>query len=220
MHKSRASYLTYDSTLLDHMSVAAASSAARVSMRVASVLFVTALTAAAAQVSLHLPFTPVPFTFQPMIVLLGGAALGARLGASAQVLYLLLGIAGAPVFAASGVLPPGAARLLGPTGGYLMAYPLAAFVTGWLAGRGFDRRYLSSIGAMLAGMLTYFAGGVAWLAITAGAAGVPMAARLDTALAAGFYPFVLADAVKVAFASAVLPAVWALVSDRPKTRKY
>ncbi len=87
----------------------------------AAALFVTVLTATAAQVSLPLPFTPVPFTFQPMIVLLGGAALGARLGALSQVLYLAAGVAGLPVFAASPLLPPGLARLLGPTGGYLLA---------------------------------------------------------------------------------------------------
>jgi biotin transport system substrate-specific component len=86
-------------------------------VRVAAVLFVTALTAAAAQVSFPLPFTPVPFTLQPIIVLLGAAALGARLGAAAQGLYLLLGIAGLPVFAFAPDLPPGVLRLLGPSGG-------------------------------------------------------------------------------------------------------
>ena len=110
--------------------------------RAAAVLFVTVLTVVAAQVSVPLPFTPVPFTLQPMVVLLGGAALGSRLGMSSQVLYLALGIAGLPVFAASPVLPQGFARLLGPTGGYLMSYPIAAFVAGYLAERGFDRRYL------------------------------------------------------------------------------
>lgn len=220
MQKTRAPHVTFDSTLLDHLSVGGASAAARTSMRVASVLFVTALTAAAAQVSIHLPFTPVPFTLQPMVVLLGGAALGARLGASSQALYLLLGIAGLPVFAASGALPPGAARLLGPTGGFLIAYPLAAWVTGWLAERGFDRRYLTSVAAMLAGMATYFTSGVLWLAYSMPAAALPMGARLDAALAAGFYPFVLSDVAKVVLAGAVLPAVWALVSDRPKSRKY
>ena len=95
-----------------------------------SVVFVTVLTAAAAQLSFPLPFTPVPFTIQPMIVLIGAAALGSRLGALSQILYLMLGIAGLPVFAFSPELPQGFARLLGPTGGYLMAYPIAAFVTG------------------------------------------------------------------------------------------
>src|SRR5262249_21561858 len=105
----------------------------RRALDVGAVLFVTLLTILGAQVSVPLPFTPVPFTLQPMIVLLGGAALGARLGASSQVLYLGLGLLGLPVFAVSPTLPPGAARLIGPTAGFLLSYPLAAFVTGWLA---------------------------------------------------------------------------------------
>src|ERR1051326_937141 len=116
--------------------------------RAGAVAFVTVLTTAAAQISIPLPFTPVPLTFQPMIVLLGAMALGARLGMTSQVLYLALGIAGVPVFAASPVLPQGILRLFGPTGGYLMAYPLAAFVAGTLAERGFGRRYATSIVAM------------------------------------------------------------------------
>src|SRR5919206_323652 len=92
-------------------------------IRVASVALFVVLTAAAAQVSIPLPFTPVPLTLQPMVVLLGGAVLGARLGMASQVLYLTAGIAGLPVFATSPVLPDGALRLLGPTGGYLMSYP-------------------------------------------------------------------------------------------------
>src|SRR3954468_6015448 len=135
--------------------------------RVASVLFITALTTAAAQISVPLPFTAVPFTFQPMIVLLGGLALGSRLGAISQVLYLAAGIAGLPVFAASATLPPGPLRLLGPTGGYLMAYPFAAFVTGWLAERGLDRRYVGSFIAMLTGLAIVFAAGITWLGVFA-----------------------------------------------------
>src|SRR5262249_32214309 len=103
------------------------SGALRTLHKTVAVLFVTLLTIVAAQVSLPLPFTPVPSPFQPMVVLVGAAALGARLGASSQILYLTLGILGLPVFAASPILPQGVARLLGPTGGYLMAYPLAAF---------------------------------------------------------------------------------------------
>src|SRR6476661_8990189 len=125
-------------------------------IRAASVALFVALTAAAAQVSIPLPFTPVPLTLQPMVVLLGGAVLGARLGMAAQVLYLAAGIAGLPVFAASPVLPQGALRLLGPTGGYLMSYPLAAFVAGSLAERGLDRRYLTSLFAMACGLVVIF----------------------------------------------------------------
>lgn len=175
-------------------------------IRIAATLFLTVLTAAASQVSVPLPFTPVPFTLQPMIVLLGGAVLGPRLGMSSQVLYLAAGLAGLPVFAFAPDLPQGAARLLGPTGGYLMAYPLAAWVAGAAAARGLDRRYLTSLAAMAAGLAVIFAGGVTWLTLFA-----PGARSLDQALAVGFYPFVLADAVKLALAAAVMPAAWRLL---------
>ena len=108
----------------------AGSAASWTGVQVLSVVFVASLTAAAAQLSFPLPFTPVPFTVQPMVVLLGAAALGSRLGALGQLLYLMFGIAGLPVFAFSPELPPGIARLMGPTAGYLLAYPIAAGVTG------------------------------------------------------------------------------------------
>jgi biotin transport system substrate-specific component len=148
-------------------------------------------------------FTPVPFTFQPVVVLVGGALLGPWLGAASQFLYLAAGLAGLPVFAASGVLPQGAARLLGPTAGYLMSYPLAAFVTGWLASRGFDRRYVTAALSMLAGLAIVFTGGVLWLATF-----MPDGSRLQSALAAGAYPFLLADVAKICVAAAVLPGIW------------
>jgi len=174
--------------------------------RAVAVLFVTVLTIVAAQVSIPLPFTPVPFTLQPMVVLLGGAALGARLGMSSQILYLALGIAGLPVFAASPILPQGFARLLGPTGGYLMSYPLAAFITGYLAQRGFDRRYLTSVLAMVAGLAVIFSCGVLWLARGLSATG----GGLSAALSAGLYPFVIADVIKLCLAASILPALWRL----------
>lgn len=168
-------------------------------MQLLSVVFVTVLTAAAAQLSFPLPFTPVPFTIQPMIVLVGAAVLGSRLGALSQIFYLMLGLVGLPVFAFSPELPQGFLRLLGPTGGYLMAYPIAAFVTGLLAERGLDRRYLTSILAMSAGLSIIFAGGVLWIARLAG---------LETALATGLYPFVIVDVIKVVAAGLVLPTAW------------
>jgi len=170
--------------------------------RAAAVVFVTVLTVVAAQISIPLPFTPVPFTLQPMVVLLGGAALGARLGMMSQILYLAIGLAGLPVFAASPALPQGFARLVGPTGGYLMSYPFAAFLTGLLAQRGFDRRYATSLLAMAAGLAMIFACGVAWLAF-----GLPHAG-LSNALRAGLVPFIVADLLKVVLAAAVLPAAW------------
>ena len=178
-----------------------------VAIKAAAVVFVSALTAAAAQVSVPLPFTPVPLTLQPMVVLLGAAALGPRLGFISQVLYLLAGIAGLPVFAASATLPPGPLRLIGPTGGYLMSYPLAAFVTGWLAQRGFDRRYITSLVAMSAGLAVIFLFGVSWLAFFA----QPAPAGLSVALATGLYPFVPVDLIKICVASAIMPAVWKLL---------
>jgi len=168
-----------------------------------AVLFVTVLTIVAAQISIPLPFTPVPFTFQPMVVLVGAAALGARLGVASQVLYLTLGIMGLPVFAASPVLPQGIARLLGPTGGYLMAYPLAAFVSGSLAEGGFDRRYVTALLSMIIGLAFVFAGGVSWLALFAQPVG-----GFAGALATGFYPFIIPDLVKLAVAAGVMPGLW------------
>ena len=179
-------------------------------IKVAAVLLITALTAVAAQISVPLPFTPVPFTLTPMVVLLGGAALGARLGMASQVLYLALGIAGFPVFAASAVLPQGALRLLGPTGGYLMSYPFAAFVAGALAERGFDRRYLTSVTAMAAGLAVVFTFGVLWLAWFA----QPVQAGLASALRTGLYPFLPADIIKICVAAAIMPGVWALIGRR------
>lgn len=186
-------------TVLDAIAAGADLSTAQ---RAAAVLFVAVLTIVAAQVSIPLPFTPVPFTLQPMVVLLGGAALGSRLGMTSQVVYLALGLAGLPVFAASPVLPQGLARLLGPTGGYLMSYPFAAFAVGYLAERGLDRRYLTSVLAMAAGLAIIFMCGVAWLAV-----GVPHAG-LTGAVRTGLLPFLLADIVKVFLAAAVLPTTW------------
>jgi len=178
-------------------------------IRLFAMLVVTGLTVLAAQISIPLPFTPVPFTLQPMVVLLGGAALGPRLGMMSQVLYLALGIAGLPVFAAS-PLPQGVLRLLGPTGGYLMSYPFAAFLTGALAERGFDRSYRTSVVAMGAGLALIFACGIAWLAWFTR----PVPAGLDAALRTGLYPFLPADIVKICIAAGVMPSIWALLRSR------
>jgi biotin transporter BioY len=121
---------------------------------------------------------------------------------SSQILYLALGIAGLPLFAASPILPQGAARLLGPTGGYLMAYPLAAFVAGSLAERGFDRRYGTAVLAMVCGLAIVFAGGVRWLTL------VSSSHALKSALAVGFYPFIIADVLKLLVAAALMPNLW------------
>jgi biotin transport system substrate-specific component len=191
--------VSHASTILDQISMRAASANVWTGVQILSVIFVAVLTAAAAQLSFPLPFTPVPFTIQPMVVLIGAAALGSRLGALSQILYLTLGIAGLPVFAHAPELPQGLGRLLGPSGGYLMAFPIAAFVAGKLAERGFDRNYLTSILAMGVGLAIIFAGGVLWIARVAG---------LETALATGLYPFIIVDVIKVIAAGLVLPTAW------------
>jgi biotin transport system substrate-specific component len=196
------------STLLATMT-ARADSRYRIAEQAGAVLFVTILTAIAAQISAPLPFTTIPFTFQPMVVLVGAAALGSRLGMSSQILYLALGIAGLPVFAASPVLPPGAARLLGPSGGYLMAYPIAAFVAGWLGERGFDRRYFTAVAAMVAGLVVVFAGGVSWIALA-----VQPARGFSGALATGFVPFIVPDLLKLLVAAAAMPGLWWITGTR------
>jgi biotin transport system substrate-specific component len=190
-------------TLLDAV---VAHRASRAVVSVAATLFMAALTAAAAQ--LTIPWTPVPFTLQPAVVLLGGAVLGSRLAFASQLLYLMAGVAGLPVFAASPFLPQGAARLLGPTGGYLLAYPFAAWLTGALAERRFDRRYLTSLLAMAAGLGVIFAGGFFRLAF------VPPALGISRAFEVGIAPFLLADLVKLAVIAAVMPAAWRLLGGR------
>lgn len=141
------------------------------------------LTALAARVALPIPGSWVPFTFQVAAVLLAGALLGPALGAASQVVYLAAGAAGLPVFAAGG----GLAYLFGPTGGYLLACPLAAFVVGWamMGERSVPRTAL----ALLVGLGAIYAGGVSWLSVWG---------SMDAAVALGLRPFLLADLVKVA----------------------
>jgi len=160
--------------------------ASRTARRAVGVLVFAIATGLSAKVALPLPGTPIPFTFQPLLVMLSGALLGARLGAASQMLYLSAGALGLPVFAAGG----GVLYLLGPTGGYLLAYPLAAFLTGALMGS----TLLRNVGALLTGLLAIYAGGVAWLAILG---------TMDTAMALGLKPFLLADLVKVALAAVI-----------------
>lgn len=169
--------------------------AANFGLAAGSVLFATALTGAASQVSVTLPGTVVPFTLQPLAVLLAGAVLGSRLGALSQALYLAAGVAGASMFAWSPVLLPGIARLVGPTGGFLLAYPAAAFVAGLLAERGLARRPLGAAIAMLAGAAVLYAGG---------ALGMARFVPVTFALLA---PYAALDAVKIAAACASVPAL-------------
>jgi biotin transport system substrate-specific component len=176
-------------------------------LRLAVVVLAAALTGLAAQFTTAVPFTAVPFTLTPIAVLLTGAVLGSRLGAASQVLYVAAGLAGLSVFSPSATLPPGLLRVLGPTGGYIMAYPVAAFVAGWLSERGWDRRYVSSLGAMLAGLAVIYAGGVSWLALA-------FVHSLSGAVTAGLAPFAALDVLKLIAAAMILPQAWRVIGPR------
>ena len=153
------------------------------------------LVAVAAQVVVPVPFTPVPMTLQPLAVLVVGALLGAAAGASALVLYIALGALGFPVFAAGG---SGVLHLIGPTGGYLLAFPVAAGVTGGLV-RPAPSSVLRVLLACAIGMVIIHVGGVAQLALLGGDPG--------TAFRIGFVPFLTGDLVKVGLAAAITLAV-------------
>jgi biotin transport system substrate-specific component len=170
-------------------------SAARFAAAAGVIAFALAL-AVASQFALPLPGTPVPITLQPLVVVLAGLVLGPAAGAASMAAYLALGAAGLPVFAPVGA--PGIARLLGPTGGYLLAYPAAAVVAGvvgWRVGGrpalAFARRAL----AAAAGIFVLYVGGVAQLAVLTGS--------VARAIELGIPPFVAFDALKALVAAAL-----------------
>lgn len=147
--------------------------------------------AAASQVAIPIPGTPVPMTLQPLVVVLAGLWLGPVAGATSMALYLAAGMAGLPVFAPMGA--PGFARLLGPTGGYLWAYPVAAFVTGIVVMK--RRDFASRFVAAAAGIAAIHLGGFLQLLVLTGSG--------ERALALGATPFVPLDLVKVLTAAAL-----------------
>jgi biotin transport system substrate-specific component len=160
---------------------------------VAASLFV----ALCARVTVPLPFTPVPLTLQNFGVLAVGLLLGSRRGFAALSLYLVEGAFGLPVFSPS-TLGGGIAQILGPTGGFLMAYPLVAFVAGWIYERrsveGSRRFGWAALSAVVAEAVL-FAGGLSWLAV--------LTHSVSLALRFGLYWFVFAEVIKVLMASAV-----------------
>jgi len=159
-----------------------------------------AAVAAASQIAIPLPGTPVPVTLQPMLVILAGMLLGPIAGATSMLLYLVAGATGLPVFTPMGA--PGFARFFGPTGGYLIAYPVAAFVAGAIAQRAtsLSGRWLAG----MAGIAVIFVGGIAQLALLSGSMG--------RALQLGVTPFAALDIVK-AFFAALIAAPRALRRD-------
>lgn len=156
------------------------------------VLGASLLLALSAQVALPLPFSPVPVTGQTLAVLLLGALLGSRRGALSVLAYLVEGVAGLPVFAGGG---SGPIWLLGPTGGYLLGFVVAAWAVGWLCEHLWDRSVAGTLVIMLAGSATIYLFGLLWLARFVGA---------DSALALGLIPFVPGDSIKIALAVLIL----------------
>ncbi len=160
------------------------------------------LVAIAAHISVPLFFTPVPFTLQTLAVLGISLAFGPSLACSAMILYLLEGVAGLPVFSPIGA--GGAIHLFGPTGGYLMSYPLAAFAAGWLYRRARHSRFLSNFAAAIAaaaiGDIIILASGAAWLAIL-----THLAPAKITMLAV--LPFLPGDVLKIITAAAIVTGI-------------
>ena len=149
----------------------------------------------------QIPFYPVPFTMQTFVVLVIGMVCGARLAAATMLLYLGEGALGLPVFAAGG----GGAYFTGPTAGFLLSFPLAAALLGVLAARGWDRRFTSTVAAMLLGTAVIFACGLSWLALFVG---------WQKAAAAGLAPFLFSEPLKILLAACALPGAWKLLGKK------
>lgn len=151
------------------------------------------LMSVAAQIAVPIPGTPVPITLGPLVVVLAGLWLGPVAGAASMILYLAAGAAGLPVFAPIGA--PGILRFAGPTGGYLIAYPAVAAVTGYLAQKRGD--FAGRSLAAFVGLIVLFAGGISHLAIYTGS--------VATAFKLGLTPFAGLDVVKALIAAALAP---------------
>lgn len=174
---------------------------------VVSILLVVAaatLTALAAQWYIVLPFTPVPISGQTFAVLLTGAALGWKLGAAGQMLYLAVGALGAPVFTEGS---SGMEVITGATGGYLIGFVFAAGLIGWMAEHRQDRTFATMFTAFLLGSAVIYVFGVIGLMISTGWG-------LAEAIEKGVVPFLLGDLIKASMAGILLPGAWKLLGDR------
>lgn len=173
------------------------------------VLFVAAgvaFTALLAQIAIPVPGSPVPVTGQTLAVLLIGTTYGARLGVLTFATYLLAGVAGAPIFAPSATSANhGIDRLIGATGGYLVGMLVASLVLGYLADRKADQKFRTSFPALLLGDAIIFTFGLLWLQQT-------LDLSWSKTIAAGFTPFILGEALKIAITATSLPLVWRRIS--------
>lgn len=149
---------------------------------------------------------PVPITGQTFAVLVVAMLLGSRRGVLCILTYLAQGLMGLPVFAQG---KAGLAAFFGPTGGYLVGFLAAAYLVGWLAERGWDRRPLPTVLAMVFGNLAIYVCGLAWLSCLMYVLAHPFGGR--GVLAIGLYPFLIGDALKIALAAILLPSGWKLI---------
>ena len=151
-----------------------------------------------------IPVGTVPYTGQTFVVLLAGALLGSRLGAISMIVYLIEGASGLPFFSGGHA---GIVHLMGPTGGYLIAFPAGAFITGAFAEHEWDRKFLTAVAAMAIGAVVIMLSGWLWYSLVMRTA--PFIALFDTVL-----KFIPGDIIKILLAAAVLPSGWKLVGKR------
>lgn len=185
-------------TLLDLAWPAAAP--ARHLTALAAILLGTCLLTLSAKV--QVPFWPVPMTMQSLVVLMIAMAYGSRLAVATVAAYLLAGAAGLPVFAGTPARGIGLAYMMGPTGGFLVGFVLAAWIVGLLAERGWDRSFMACAAAMVLGHLVITLAGAMWLAVLMGT---------SKAVEVGVTPFLASSALKVALGATVMPMIWRLL---------
>jgi biotin transport system substrate-specific component len=179
---------------------------------VALVLAGTAVLAISAKI--QVPFWPVPMTLQTLAVMLIGATYGSRLAVVTVLAYIAEGAIGLPVFANTPPQIAGPAYLIGPTAGYIWGWVVAAAVIGFAADRGASRSIGKLFVAILIGEVILFAMGFAWLAWFATLSSGDVGLGAEKALAAGVTPFIIADLLKAALASLLVPAAWSLLPRR------
>ncbi len=159
---------------------------------------------------IKIPFYPVPVTMQTFVVLALGIAYGSKLGASTVLLYLAVGVIGLPVFAGTPEKGMGLVYVMGPTGGYLLGFVIAAATTGYLAEKGWDRKLTLTFAAMLIGNIIIYIPGLIWLANVVG---------WDKPIFEwGMYPFLLGDLAKIVLAMLLIPATWTIIK-KPGIKK-
>jgi biotin transport system substrate-specific component len=166
-------------------------------------LVVTGVALLTLSAKVKIPFYPVPITMQSFVVLALGLTYGSRLGAVTVLMYLAVGVLGLPVFAGTPEKGIGVAYMIGPTGGYLLGFVVAAATTGYLAERGWDRKVLLTFAAMLVGNIVIYLPGLIWLGNIVG--------WDKPVLEWGLTPFLAGDLAKIVLAMIVIPATWKLV---------